>query len=99
MVYDVGFENIREAADGKDTHAGAEMFRWLRGHTPFVSLWYSKLVLDQAVLNDMQEFLSPGYMDRVRARAEKDWGSTYWWAPGEDAPERAPELSKAMGRP
>jgi hypothetical protein len=99
LVYDVGFENIREAADGKDTHAGAEMFRWLRGHTPFVSLWYSKLVLDQAVLNDMQEFLSPGYMDRVRARAEKDWGSTYWWAPGEDAPERAPELSKAMGRP
>lgn len=99
LAYDVGFENIREAADGKDTHAGAEMFRWLRGHTPFVSLWYSKLVLDQAVLNDMQEFISPGYMDRVRARAEKDWGSTYWWAPGEDAPERAPELSKAMGRP
>ncbi len=99
LVYDVGFENIREAADGKDTHAGAEMFRWLRGHTPFVSLWYSKLVLDQAVLNDMQEFLSPGYMDRVRARAEKDWGSTYWWAPGQAAPERAPELSKAMGRP
>lgn len=98
LVYDVGFENLREAAQGKDTHAGAETFRWMRGHTPFLNLWYSKLVLDQAVLNDMQEFLSPGYMDRMRARAEKDWGATYWWAPGEDGPERAPNIEAAVGQ-
>ena len=89
-----------------DTHAGAEAFRWARGHMPAVNIWYAKLAIDQAVLNDMQEFLSPGYLDRVRNRAEQQWGSTYWWAPqptgmlsseGMQGPDRAPDLSAAFG--
>lgn len=101
LVYDVGFENIREAAEGKDTHAGAEAFRWARGHTPFVNLWYSKLALDQAVLNEAQEALSPGYLARVRSRAEREWDATYWWAPQGDGltvPGRAPDLGAALGQ-
>ena len=107
LGYDVILENLREAAQGKDTHAGAEAFRWARGHMPFVNLWYSKLAIDQAVLNELQEFLSPGYLARVRSRAEKEWGSTYWWTPedtglagnqGMSAPDRAPDLSAAFGR-
>jgi hypothetical protein len=106
LVYDVGFENLREAAEGKDTHAGAETFRWARGHTPFVNLWYGKLVIDQAVLNSAQEMLSPGYLAKVRGRAEREWGSTWWWElqpsgvfseqPFE-GPQRAPELASAVG--
>ncbi len=80
LGYDVILENMQQAAEGSDAHMGAETFRWARGHLPAVNLWYAKLAIDQAVLNDMQEFLSPGYLDRVRQRAEKNWGSTYWWA-------------------
>lgn len=106
LAYDVILENLREAAQGKETHAGAEAFRWARGHMPFVNLWYSKLALDQAALNDMQEMLSPGYLARVQARGEREWGSTWWWAPeasgvltdqGMTSPERAPDLSTAIG--
>ncbi|MCB2001686.1 MAG: hypothetical protein KDH93_19125 [Rhodoferax sp.] len=106
LTYDVFLENLRQAAEGKDTHAGAEAFRWARGHMPAVNIWYAKLAIDQAVLNDMQEFLSPGYLDRVRNRAEQQWGSTYWWAPqptgmlsseGMQGPDRAPDLSAAFG--
>lgn len=106
LIYDVGLENVMEAAQGKDTHAGAEAFRWARGHTPFTNLWYSKLVLDQAMLNQAQEFLSPGYLSKTRARMERTWDSQWWWEPGEtgalsgdmSAPERAPNLANAIAQ-
>lgn len=105
LGYDVIRTNIKEAYQGKETHAGAEAFRWLRGHLPFVNMWYGKLAIDQAVLNQLQEFLSPGYLAKVRARAEKDWGASWWWAPqdtglldgGMQGPERAPDLAAAVG--
>lgn len=106
LAYDVGAENIREAAQGKDTHIGAEAWRWARGHLPAINLWYAKLALDQAALNQLQEFLSPGYLDKMKARAQRDWDSTYWWEPEGTGlltgdmtlPERAPALSSAVGQ-
>lgn len=100
LGYDVFVENVREAAEGKDTDVGAEAFRWVRGHLPFLSLWYSRLVLDRAILDQMQEFLSPGYSERVKRRAEKEWGSSYWWdRTGEDfeLPDRGPSLQGVTG--
>lgn len=105
LGYDLIRTNIKEAAQGKDTHAGAEAFRWVRGHLPFVNMWYAKLAIDQAMLNQLQEALSPGYLSKVRARAEKEWGASWWWAPqdsgllGGDAagPERAPDIAAAIG--
>ncbi len=104
-VYDLGFENLQEVAQGKDTHFGAEAFRWIRGHTPFVNLWYAKLAIDQAVLNQAQEFLSPGFLAKTRARMEKQWSSSWWWEPDATGlatgdmtgPTRAPNLTEALG--
>lgn len=101
LFFDLGAENIRQAMNGEDTHAGAEAFRWLRSHTPFVNLWYAKLVLDRAALDEFQEFLSPGYTDRMRRKSERDWGTTWWWEKtGEEmqGPDRAPDLSTAVGQ-
>lgn len=105
LAYDVALENIREAAQGKDTHAGAEAWRWVRGHLPAINLWYARLAIDQAFLNQMQEALSPGYLDKVKRRAQRDWDSTWWWEPTDAglvtgdmaAPERAPALGRAVG--
>lgn len=101
LFFDLGAENIRQAMNGEDTHAGAEAFRWLRSHTPFVNLWYAKLVLDRAALDEFQEFLSPGYTDRMRRKSERDWGTTWWWertGEGMQGPDRAPDLSTAVGQ-
>lgn len=100
LVFDIGTQNLKQAAQGDDTHAAAETFRWLRGHLPAVNLWYGKLILDRAFLNQLQELLSPGYLARIRSRAQREWGSTEWWVsdPHEtQAPERAPELARAIG--
>ncbi|MGI9026776.1 MAG: hypothetical protein ACR2GP_14585 [Burkholderiaceae bacterium] len=97
LLYDVGFQNLQKAAEGDDTHGKEAAMRWVRGHTPFVNLWYSKLVLDQAFLNDLQEMIAPGYLDRVKERAYKQWHQDFWWSPGGGEP-RAPNLEAAVGQ-
>ena len=96
-LYELTKGNFDEWAAGKDTHAGAEWIRFLRGHSPLVNLWYAKAALDHAGLQAMQEAVSPGYLERIQNLARKQWGQEYWWAPGEAVPERAPDLSAVTG--
>jgi hypothetical protein len=84
--------NAGEALRGKETHTGAEALRFAKSHLPFVNLWYAKSAIDHAGLQDLQEYLSPGYLARMRTRARKDWGQDYWWRPGEELPRRGPKL-------
>lgn len=105
LVYDVGLQNVVEGLQGKETHVGAEAFRWARGHTPFVNLWYGRTVMDRAVMDQAQEFLSPGYLAKTQARMQKNWGSTWYWQPSDtglmtgdmQGPERAPSFAEAVG--
>lgn len=96
--YKLGVENIYEAAQGKDTHFGAEAIRTARGHLPYLNLWYGKAAVDHMGLHALQENLSPGYLSRMQQRARKDWNQEYWWKPGTGTPERAPDLTAAGGR-
>ena len=89
--------NVDEAINGKDTHAGAEALNFAKGHAPLVNIWYGKAALDHLLLHSVQENLSPGYLDRMRKRAAKDWEQDYWWEPGEAVPDRAPDLSAVGG--
>ncbi len=89
--------NLGEAARGEPTHAGAETLRIARSHLPLVNLWYAKSVIDHAFLQDVQESLSPGYLARMRRRANRDWNQDFWWQPGETTPDRAPDFSRAFG--
>ena len=98
VVGKLGVENAYQAAHGKDTHAGAEAIRVARSHLPFVNLWYAKAALDHAGLNALQENLSPGYLGKMRQRAQKDWRQDYWWSPDQALPQRAPDLGAMAGQ-
>jgi hypothetical protein len=106
LVKDIGLDNLMEAARGEDTNIGAESFRWARSHAPLINTWYASLALDQAVLNQAQEFLSPGFLAKARSRMEKQWHSQFWWGPSDSGlltgdmtrPERTPNLAEAVGR-
>lgn len=89
--------NAGQAAQGKNTHFGAETIRFAKSHMPFVNLWYAKAAIDHAGLQDLQEYLSPGYLGRMRRRAQKDWGQDYWWRPGAGTPNRAPNFGSVVG--
>lgn len=99
LVFKLGVENVHEAAQGKDTHAAAEALRFAKSNTPLINLWYARAAVDHAMLQQVQEMVSPGYLARMRSRARKEWGQDYWWEPGEALPERAPAFENAIGGP
>ena len=90
--------NADEFIAGKNTHAGAELVRFGKGHLPLINLWYGKRAIDSMGLHALQESLSPGYLQRIKAKAQKDWGQGYWWAPGESLPGRAPDVGEVTGQ-
>lgn len=73
--------NVVQALRGDETHAGAELARFIRGITPGSNLWYLKAATDHLIFNQMQEFFSPGYLASAQQRAYRNAGTTYWWAP------------------
>ena len=97
-AFKLGAENAWQAAEGKDTHIAAEAMRFAKSNTPLINLWYSRAAIDHAFLQQLQENVSPGYLARMRDRAKKEWGSDYWWEPGETVPERAPDFSNIGGQ-
>jgi hypothetical protein len=97
-LYELTLGNLGQAARGEDTHYKAEALRFAKGHAPFVNLWYAKSAIDHAVLHDLQEQLSPGYLARMRRNVRKDWRQDYWWRPGKTLPRRGPDWARAAGR-
>jgi len=89
--------NLVESIQGKDTHAGAEVLKFAKGATPLINLWYTRAALDHMVLHELQEYMSPGYLRRVKDRTRDEFGQEYWWEPGEALPDRAPALEAAAG--
>jgi hypothetical protein len=96
-LYSLTKGNVDQALAGKPTHAGAEALRFAQGHAPLINLWYAKAAVDHTVMHHLQENLSPGYLEKMRRRAEKEWGATSWWQSGQALPDRAPNLAKAFG--
>jgi hypothetical protein len=90
--------NAYKAAKGKPTHAAAEAVQWGRANLPYTGIWYAKAALDHAGMHALQENLSPGYLGKMQQRAKKDFGQSYWWTPGTGAPDRAPDMAKAVGQ-
>lgn len=100
-AYEIGgdliLENLRQAKDGKDTHAGAEAVRFGLQHAPLVNVWYARTALDHAFLHQAQEFLSPGYLGKMEQRVYRDYGQDFYWRPGEVEPRRAPRVEAMAG--
>jgi len=90
--------NLGQVMQGKDPKAAAELLRFARQNVPFMNLWYLKAAIDHAGFNELQDSLSPGYLARQKAAARRDWGTTYWWEPGDSAPTQMADLTTAAGR-
>ena len=75
---------------------GASLVRLAKGHIPAANLWYTKAATDHLIFHQMQEYFSPGYLSRMQRRAQREFGQSYWWEPGEALPDRAPDLGAAF---
>ncbi len=90
--------NVVQLLQGKDTHAGAELVKFAKGMTPLANLWYTKAVTDHLIFNQLQEMASPGYLARMRLRAQREFGQSFYWEPQDIAPQRSPNLAAGVGQ-
>jgi len=88
--------NIDSTLAGEETHAAGEALRLGKSLLPFQNLWITRAAIDNAMIANMQDALSPGYIARMKRRARKNFGQDYWWRPGELTPERAPDVAAAV---
>lgn len=90
--------NLIQFLRGEETNAGAELTKVARGLIPGSNLWYTKAALDHLIFQNLQEFYSPGYLARMRSKAQREFGTTWWWAPGQDIDQaRAPNVANIVG--
>lgn len=88
--------NVVKSLQDKKTNMGAEAVRFVKGNTPGASLWYAKAALDHLFFQQLQEYFTPGYLARMRARAQTDFNQRYYWEPGTAAPQRAPDMGATL---
>jgi hypothetical protein len=86
----------KNAQEGKETHLMAKYLTLGKGFIPGNNLWYTKAAMDHLIFQNIQEALSPGYLANMRARTQKEYGQSWWWEPGETAPDRAPDFATAI---
>lgn len=91
---DLFTSTLNKGLYGNDVKVGAKAVKLVRGHTPFVNMWYTSAALDRAVMNQVNEALSPGYTRKMQKRARKLHGQGYWWSPTDISKVRAPRMAK-----
>lgn len=91
--------NALEVAQGKETNFGSEAFRFVKRNHPGGSLWYSKLVMQRLVWDQLQKEVDDDAYKKfksMKTRARKEYDQEYWWGPGNTEPSRSPNLSAAI---
>lgn len=90
-------DNIMSAATAKDPVW--PLLKTLKQAAPGQSLWYLKLGMDRLIADEIQQATDPNYRRSWRRmeRFAREQQTQYWWAPGETAPERAPDLDNLGG--
>lgn len=59
---------------------------------PGVNLWYSRLLVERTILDQVEKLVDPKYDNRMRRlerKMQKEQGQKYWWRQGELTPEAA----------
>lgn len=91
--------NVQDAAQGKDTHVGADLLKIAQSNTPLVNLWFWKTVWNRLIWDNIAENLSPGVTQRNMNRSRNQYHNDYYWSPGTGEPQRAPNLAAALNSP
>ncbi len=88
-----GIANVIKADDPRRS-----IVREVKAQIPGNNLWYARTAFDRMVADQIEEAINPDIRNARRRlqRYAAEQGTRYWWAPGDQAPERAPEFSNAL---
>lgn len=71
--------NATQAANGIESNAGNEAFRFLKGKIPAQNLWYTKAATNRMIFDEMQDMIAPGYREKLLRKAERQHDRTRFW--------------------
>lgn len=92
--------NATQAANGIESNAGNEAFRFLKGKIPAQNLFYTKAATNRMIFDNFQDMIAPGYREKLLRKAEREHDRTRWlgdfdWGSGfEEA--RAPDFERIV---
>lgn len=97
--------NIARAAEGKDLLIGRDVVNLARRYNPLATFQPpipvpTRLALDRMIWDQLQLLVDPEAPDQFRREAQKmkrETGTQSWWRKGVPYPDRAPDLSNALG--
>jgi hypothetical protein len=92
--------DVAQWLSGNKDVNGKTLAQHIKAWTPGSSLWYTKAATDRLIFDNIQAMIDPNYrqsFDRYEKRMKKDFGQTFWWAPGDGLPTRAPNMNRAIG--
>lgn len=76
-------DTFKRALHGNEPHLGAELFKQTINNTPFMNLFYTRILLDYLFLYRIQENLNPGYLKRMERRFERENNQQFLVRPSE----------------
>ena len=71
--------NLTQYYEGKDTNAANEAFKLLKGKIPAQNLWYTKAAANRMAFDEIQDFVAPGYREKLLQKAERQQDRTRFW--------------------
>lgn len=81
-----------EQSDKINQQEQEKAVRFIKGNFPGMNAWYAKAVLDHLIFQNLNDYVAPGLNERMNARAQRLYGTTYWWQPDEAVPQRTPQF-------
>lgn len=98
MILSLTVGNATQAANGIDTNAGNEAFKFLKGKIPAQNLFYTKAATNRMIFDNFQDMIAPDYREKLLRKAEREHDRTRWlgdfdWGAGFDE-ARAPDFER-----
>ena len=96
-VFNLTQGNLARMALGEKTNATGDAIRFAKGLTPLGSWGWGKAGFDHLMFQQLQDAANPGYTQRMKSRLEKNYGTKFYYPPGQKLPTRAPDFSRIIG--
>ena len=92
--------NATQAANGIESNAGNEAFRFLKGKIPAQNLFYTKAATNRMIFDNFQDMIAPDYREKLLRKAEREHDRTRWlgdfdWGSGFDE-ARTPDFERVV---
>lgn len=84
-VYDLKVR-LQQKAEGKPGDVLPTLFRDVVNNTPYANLFYTRTALDYLILNQIAEWLSPGYLKRHEQSTKQQTGQSFLYPPSQTIP-------------